>query len=216
MTELETCISELEPHFKTISLLAKLPSGKEATLYLVQCDEYVRALKVYTVLEQRGFQQMKGYIAGKFYKKSSDRKAVGKWNRYGKNLAHENWIKREYSILKRVHSLGIPAPKVYFRLSTGILMDYIGDEHSPAPKLSDLDCTQEQRMIFGSVILGYIEHLWNGGIVHGDLSPFNVLYYQGTLILIDFPQSIDIRTHPEPETYKERDRATILTWMNKK
>lgn len=148
-------------------------------------------------------------------KNRSEARAMSGGNMVGKRIAHDKWIRREYYMLEKLYSLGCSIPKVIANRKDTILMEYIGEKDTPAPRLSDVTITVDQaRKTFDS-ILENIRLFYKSGIVHGDLSEYNILYWNDTPYIIDFPQSIDIRNHPQVSEMLERDVRNVCKYFDR-
>lgn len=127
--------------------------------------------------------------------------------KYGlKEREQEILVQREFTILKRVHEQGGHVPAVYFAVLNAILMEYIGDEHQAADLLENVILEEKEVPKLWQQVVDNMQLFLKAGIVHGDLSAFNILYWQGKLSIIDFPQSEDIRKGPK---YREVLRADV-------
>lgn len=212
---LEKIIEEVEKDGQTLEIISTIKKGKEAMVYKVLLDGYVLAMKVYIDPEHRAFKKTNEYLAGKFYKTKSHGRAVAKGGKFGKKLRHENWIRREFYMLENLFQGGALVPKPIKQVQDTILMEFIGDDHTAAPRLIDVVLTKEQANAALKSILDTVKILWNCGVVHADLSPYNILWWNNTPYLIDFPQSLDTRTHPNPESILERDLRNIIKYFKK-
>lgn len=212
---LEAAISELQSKKLEVILEKRLSSGKEATVYLVSIADRLMALKVYKDSSQRSFKNNQEYLAGKYIHSPSQRKAMQQRNRFGKELMHKLWVKREFYMLKKLYDLGVKIPQPIEMTSNSILMEYLGTRDFPAPKMKDIKLSREELEIVYKQVLDDIDLMFENGIVHGDLSPFNILYWQDKPFIIDFPQSVDVRNNPNAQAILERDIKNITNWYEK-
>ncbi len=196
----------------SLELIRQLSSGKEAVVYLVSKNERLLALKVYKDFTTRSFKNNQEYLAGKHVQTPSERKAMQRKNRFGKDLMHRLWVKREFYMLKKLFNSGIDIPEPIEMTRNSILMEYIGDEGYPAPLLKDVSLSPKEALKVYKKIKKDIELMYENGIVHGDLSAFNILYWNGKPYIIDFPQSLDIRNNPNAAEILQRDRDNISKW----
>lgn len=216
MTHLQNFTTLYHDLFPELSIIRTIKSGKEAEVFLVGTpDGKFFALKVYKDPEQRTFRRTDIYTTGRFVKNRSEARAMTGGNIAGKRIAHDKWIKREYYMLQKLSSLGCLIPKVYATRKDTILMDYIGSENLPAPRLSDVILSTNQAQKAFELILENIRLFFRGGIVHGDLSEYNILYWNEQPYIIDFPQSIDVRTHPQVRELLERDVRNVCKYFEK-
>lgn len=209
---LEEALSQLRAKNIIVEVVRQLSSGKEAVVYLVSMDRKLYVLKVYKDYAIRSFKSNQVYFAGKHIGRPSERKAVAKRNKFGKNLLHRLWVKREFYLLKKLFDSGINVPEPIAMSNTAILMEYIGDEISPAPLLKNVKLSPKEAKAVYKKLIDDIDTMLENGIVHGDLSPYNVLYWQGKPYIIDFPQAVDVRNNPNWEELLERDRERVEEW----
>jgi RIO kinase 1 len=209
----EEAVKKTDGH--AITYVSDIKSGKEAVVCKVLFDGELAAMKIYKDPEQRNFTQVGAYLAGKYYKHESERKAVAKNNSFGKKLKHDNWVKREFFLLQKLHKAGANIPKPIIQLGNAIVMELIGDQSSSAPRLSDVELNGKEAQQVLDKIVGSVKLFWKEGIVHGDLSAYNVLWWKSEPYIIDFPQSVDIRNHPNPEQLLERDMQNISKYFSK-
>lgn len=198
-----------------LEVLRSLPSGKEADVYVVEWSGKLYALKVYKDYAIRSFKKDHEYLAGKYMRRPSERKAVKKRTKLGKNLISRLWVKREFYLLKKLFDAGADIPKPIEMINNAILMEYIGDEMEPAPLLKDVKLPKKEAEKIYKRILKNIDIFLKCGIVHSDLSEFNVLYWNGAIFIIDFPQAVDIRTSPNTEKMLKRDKENVEKWYRR-
>ena len=198
-----------------IEVLSNIKSGKEATVYRVMLDSQLMAMKVYKNPEERSFKNTGSYLLGKYYKKPSERRAVAKNNSFAKKLIHKNWVKREFFMLEKLFNNGAMIPKPILQVENAIFMELLGDEHTVAPRLCDIRLSNEEAKRAQDLILKNIELFWNSGIVHADLSEYNILWWKNNPYIIDFPQSVDVRTHPNSKEIFNRDLKTIMKYFSR-
>ena len=198
-----------------VEVLSNIKSGKEATVYKAVLDGSLVAMKVYKKPEERNFKNTGAYLMGKFYRRPSQRRAVAKNNKFAKKLRHENWVKREFFMLQKLFDSGANIPKPILQIDDAIFMELLGDNNAVAPRLCDIELEKsEAQKTFDSVIKS-VETFWDFGIVHADLSEFNILWWKSNPYIIDFPQSIDRRTHPNPREILDRDLRNIVKYFSK-
>lgn len=193
----------------------EVKSGKEATLYLVTWNNKDVALKVYANPEHRSFQTMSNYIAGKYHRNPSERKAVLKKAKYGRRLIHRSWVQREFHMLQKVRQAGATVPEVYECSENSILMEFIGSDGQAAPRLIDITLTKTQADQSLKLLLKDIQIFLQCGIIHGDLSPYNILWWNDKPVIIDIPQAIDIRENPNKDKILARDIFNLLQYFKK-
>ena len=179
--------------------------GKEATVLCCKAAATLGvdflALKLYKDEEFRNFRNDAGYIKGKVWDKRLLKRL--------KVVKHEIWVETEYNILVSLFDAGVRVPKPCVKINQGILMEFIGIEEEPAPLLKNAHLEREEAFRVFDQIISSLKVMLSCGVVHGDLSAFNILYNGREAIIIDFPQSIFISTHDEPFTLFERDVENI-------
>lgn len=201
-------------------VLYEVRSGKEATVYCCRgADAAGRALlaaKVYRPLEHRGFRNDAIYRTGReAILDSRDKRALANKTRHGRNVQFGTWINAEFQIMRMLHDAGADVPAVFARSGSAILMEYFGDERGAAPMLFRAALTRDAagpilRKIIDNVTLWLSNHL-----VHGDLSPYNLLYWDGRIVAIDFPQAVDARFNPAARSILGRDLENVCGYFSK-
>ncbi|MDF1496771.1 MAG: hypothetical protein P1P90_01790 [Patescibacteria group bacterium] len=198
-----------------LEIIGDLKSGKEATVYRVMLDGDLVAMKVYEDPEKRAFQNTGKYLAGKTYKKESERRAVAKGNRFAKKMQQDNWIKREFSILNKLYKLGAKIPKPILQIENAVFMELLGDMEIAAPRLCNVELSVDQAQKAYKQIMENILIFWSVGIIHADLSEYNILWWNNEAYIIDFPQCIDLRTNPNYKEILEKDIQNIVRFFSK-
>ncbi|MFH1089722.1 MAG: RIO1 family regulatory kinase/ATPase [Candidatus Uhrbacteria bacterium] len=198
-----------------IEISSVIKSGKEATVYRVFLNGEIVAMKVYKNPEERDFKNTGRYLEGKNYLRLSHRKAVAKGNRFSKKLKYENWVKREFFLLEKLYQLGAKIPKPILQVENAIFMELLGDTENVAPRLCDVELTSKEAEKAFRSIIETVLIFWNFGIVHADLSEYNILWWNKEAYIIDFPQAVDKRTHPNPSELLERDLKNITRFFGK-
>ena len=206
-------------------VLRKIKGGKEATVYLCKANPTTQTdLLVAKVYRPRQFRNLKKdylYREGRQDLDSNgdpvwdDRmlRAIHEKTAYGKELLHTSWIEYEFMALQVLHKAGADTPIPYTRGNNAILMEYIGDLDMSAPTLNDVDLsTSEARRLFQRV-LHNIELMLANNRIHGDLSAFNILYWDGEITLIDFPQTMNPEQSPNTYQIFQRDVSRICEYF---
>lgn len=198
-----------------IEVVSNIKSGKEATVYKVMLDGSLVAMKVYKKPEERNFKNTGAYLLGKYYRRPSQRRAVEKNNKFAKKLKHENWVKREFFMLQKLFDSGATIPKPILQIDDAIFMELLGDKNIVAPRICDVELEKsEAKKAFDSIPKS-VETFWDFGIVHADLSEFNILWWKFQPYIIDFPQSVDRRMHPNPREILDRDLRNIVKYFSR-
>jgi RIO kinase 1 len=178
-------------------VLQVVKSGKEATVFCCRAHPatgYERlAAKVYRPREQRGFKNDAVYHEGRVILDSRVRRAVANKSRFGRESQFSMWLGHEFGVLNALHAAGADVPRPVACAESAILMEYLGDASGPAPHLQSVELERGEAGPLFERIMENVA-LWLGcGYVHADLSPFNILYLDGAVKIIDFPQAVDPR-----------------------
>jgi RIO kinase 1 len=195
-------------------------SGKEATVYCCRgAAEFgggLVAAKLYRPLERRSFRNDAIYQTGRDAVLSSrTKRALANKSRHGRDVQYGTWINAEYQTMRMLHAAGADVPEVFSRSNGAILMEYFGDEQAAAPMLNRVTLPREQaekflRRIIDNITLWLANHL-----VHGDLSPYNLLYWEDRIVAIDFPQAVDPRINPKARLLLGRDLENVCGHFGK-
>jgi len=173
-------------------VLRQLKSGKEASVFLVQCGPQVRCAKVYKDAEQRGFHKLAEYQEGRKARGSRDARAMGKRSRHGRREQEAAWKNAEVDALYRLDAAGVRVPKPHAYYEGVLLMEVVTDaEGHVAPRLNDVAPTPEQAREWHLFLVNQIVRMLCAGVIHGDLSEFNVLLGADGPVIIDLPQAVD-------------------------
>src|SRR5271156_3253512 len=195
-------------------------SGKEATVYCCRGAAAfggdLVAAKVYRPLERRNFRNDAIYQTGRdAAMESRTRRALANKTRHGRDVQYGAWINAEFQTMRMLYAAGADVPEVFSRSNGAILMEYFGDDQAAAPMLNRVSLPREQadqflRRIIDNVTLWLTNHL-----VHGDLSPYNLLYWDGRIVAIDFPQAVDARVNPAARLLLGRDLENVCGYFVK-
>ena len=203
--------SEWVKKYPSFEVVGTIKSGKEANVWLVQIKEIPYALKVYDPMAQLSTKGQ--YTEGQWINESSLRKAVKQKTKIGKTLQQKLWTKREYYLLKKLFEQGAIVPEVFDYTDNTILMQYLGDEIGFAPRLIDIELSVSVKTQILVEIEASIKLFLDNGIVHGDLSAYNILWWDGKPWVIDFPQAVDVRHNPNWKQFYERDMQNIKKYL---
>ena len=194
-------------------VLYQLMSGKEATVYVVRSGDDTRCAKVYKEAAKRGFKQAAKYQEGRREKNSRRARAMEKGSKFGRKQAEESWQNAEVDALYRVARAGVRVPQPYGCFDGVLLMELVTDgEGEVAPRLGDVDMTAEQAREDHALMMHYIQLMLCAGIVHGDLSEFNVLVDEYGPVVIDLPQAVDAAANNNAQEMFARDVNKITDY----
>ena len=195
-------------------VLRQLMSGKEATVYVVRCGEEIRCAKVYKEANQRSFKQAASYQEGRKVKNSRQARAMEKGTRYGRKMQEEAWQNAEVDALYKLAAAGVKVPKPYICFEGVLLMDLVTDASgNAAPRLNDVELTSELALSYHAQLLHQVVLMLCVGVIHGDLSEFNILVDDEGPVIIDLPQAIDAAHNTEAGVMLERDVANLATYF---
>lgn len=188
------------------AVLRQLKSGKEASVFLVACGSHVRCAKVYKDAGQRGFHKLAEYQEGRKARGSRDTRALGRRGRQGRKLQEAQWKNAEVEALYRLSAAGVRVPRPHGVFDGVLVMALIQDEHgNPAPRLNEVEFSAEQARTWHAFMIGQIVRMLCCGLIHGDLSEFNVLVDPGGPVIIDLPQAVDAASSNNAFRMLQRD-----------
>ncbi len=174
------------------SVSRQLMSGKEATVYVVRCGDDTRCAKVYKDATQRSFRQEVDYTENRKVKNTRQARAMAKGSRFGRQAIEEAWQSAEVDALYRLAAAGVRVPTPYNFLDGVLLMELVTDaDGNAAPRLNDVAFTPEDARIAHARLIDEVVRMLCAGVVHGDLSEFNILVAGDGPVIIDLPQAID-------------------------
>jgi RIO kinase 1 len=218
-------LGDFYEHQWITDVLRRLKGGKEASVYLCRSgpaiDAPLVAAKVYRPRSLRNLKNDGQYRVGRTdldaeghaIVKDGDIHAMEKRTAYGEELRHQSWIAYEFQTLEMLHAAGAEVPKPHAMEKNAILMDYVGDLNSAAPTLNSVNLEpDEARPLFERVVHN-IDLLLSNQRIHGDLSAYNILYWEGDITLIDFPQVVPPDANPAAWTIFLRDVTRICQYF---
>ncbi|MBT6026705.1 MAG: serine protein kinase RIO [Porticoccaceae bacterium] len=187
-------------------VIGQLMSGKEATVYTVRCGAEMRCAKVYKESMKRSFKKATQYQEGRKVRNSRRARAMEKGSKYGRKQQEETWQNAEVDALYLLANAGVRVPKPYGCFDGVLLMELVTDETGGvAPRLADVSMSAEQALEDHALVMNYVVLMLCAGIVHGDLSEFNVLVDDYGPVIIDLPQAVDAAANNHAEAMLERD-----------
>ncbi len=196
-------------------VLGQLMSGKEATVYIVRCGEHIRCAKVYKEANQRSFRKAASYQEGRKVKNSRQARAMEKGSRYGRQMQEEVWQNAEVDALYRLAAAGVRVPQPHICFEGVLLMDLVVDaEGSAAPRLNDVALSEEVALEYHTLLVNQVVRMLCAGIIHGDLSEYNILVADDGPVIIDLPQAIDAAANSTAAEMLERDVNNLRTYFS--
>lgn len=174
------------------SVICQLMSGKEAQVYIVDCGGIRRCAKVFKEANKRSFKQAVQYQEGRGERSSRRGRAMAKKTRYGQQEQEAAWLNAEVQALRKLAAAGVRVPEPFSFVDGVLLMELITDaEGLSAPRLGDLDFDVDRARVCHAQVIEEVQRMLCAGLVHGDLSPFNVLVDANGPVIIDLPQAVD-------------------------
>jgi len=202
-------LQELHERGYVDELLQQLKSGKEATVYLGRGPRGLVAVKIYTDLLMRSFKNEAMYRGGRHIGDQRLQKAIDQRSRIGMSAQQLLWIEEEHRQLCALHAAGVPVPAPMGQAGRVIVMEFIGDEKGPAPRLSDLRLTEEDALEAFEQSVRNLGLILRTGRVHGDYSGYNILWCKRRAIVIDLPQVVEIESNPNASGLLWRDVGAL-------
>jgi len=197
-------------------VISQLMSGKEAQVFVVRCGTQVRCAKVYKESSKRSFKQAVQYQEGRKVKNSRTARAMGKRSRYGQQEAEQAWLNAEVDALRRLAAAGVRVPATYGFVDGVLLMDMISDaEGFPAPRLNDVTMSAEQARDFHGRLIADVVKMLCAGLIHGDLSEFNVLVSASGPVIIDLPQAVNASGNNSAAAMLLRDVENMANYFGR-
>jgi RIO kinase 1 len=174
------------------SVVRQLMSGKEAMVFVVRCGAESRCAKVYKEADKRSFRQAVDYTENRKTKNSRQARAIAKGTRFGREAQEKAWQSAEVGALFRLAAAGVRVPRPYNFHAGVLVMELVtDDEGNAAPRLNDVKLTPEIAIELHRRLIREVVRMLSAGVVHGDLSEFNVLLGADGPVIIDLPQAVD-------------------------
>ncbi len=187
-------------------VIRRLMSGKEADVYVVRCGTEIRCAKVYKEAAKRNFKQAVQYQEGRKVRNSRRARAMEKGSKFGRKQQEETWQNAEVDALYLLAGAGVRVPQPYDCLNGVLIMELITDESGEvAPRLNDVSMSAEQAIEDHALVMRDVVRMLCAGVVHGDLSEFNVLVDEYGPVIIDLPQAVDAAANNNAQTMLTRD-----------
>jgi RIO kinase 1 len=197
-------------------VLRQLMSGKEAEVYVVRCGEDTRCAKVYKEANKRSFRQNVQYTEGRKVKNSRRARAMEKGSRYGRQEQELAWRNAEADALHRLAAAGVRVPQPYNFMEGVLLMELVTDENGDAaPRLGDLALSETQARECHHTLMVQVVRMLCAGIIHGDLSEYNVLVGSDGPVIIDLPQAVDAAGNNSAGVMLRRDVDNLTAYLGR-
>ncbi len=197
-------------------VISQLMSGKEATVYVVRCGAEIRCAKIYKEANQRSFKKAVEYREGRKGRNSRRARAMEKGSRFGRKQQEEAWQNAEVDALSLLANSGVRVPKTYGCFDGILLMELITDDEGfVAPRLNDISLTSELALEDHAVVMKYVMRMLCAGVVHGDLSEFNVLVDNYGPVIIDLPQVVNAAGNNNAREIFERDVNNMTAYYGR-
>lgn len=197
-------------------VLRQLKSGKEASVYVIRCGAEMRCAKVYKDMAQRSFQKRAQYQEGRKVRGSREARAMSKSTRYGRKEQESAWKNAEVDALYRLVGVGVRVPQPFGFFNGVLLMEMVTDaDGDSAPRLGEVDLSPEVARTYHRFLIEQIVRMLCAGLVHGDLSQFNVLVGAAGPVIIDLPQAVDAAGNNGAFAMLERDVRNITETLGR-
>jgi RIO kinase 1 len=188
-------------------------SGKEAQVFLVRCGDAIRCAKVYKDVEKRSFKNAVQYQEGRKIRNSRRQRAMEKRSKFGRDQQEVVWQRAEVDALYKLADAGVRVPKAYGFFDGVLLMELITDgDGDVAPRLNDITMSAEQAVRDHATVMTYVLRMLCAGLIHGDLSEFNVLQDETGPVIIDFPQVVNASGNNNAKKMLLRDVQNITQY----
>lgn len=201
--------------------LGIVKTGKEADVFLLEravpgLDGCVLAAKRYRSADRSDFQRSHRYEEGRRLRNTRDARAVAGKSSYGRVVAAAHWASSEFSALCTAWDAGIPVPYPVQLSGTELLMEFIGDGRTAAPRLAQVRLTPAQYADAFAQVVTILGGFARSGHAHGDLSAYNLLVHEGRVVVIDLPQLVDLAANPGGIDFLHRDVVNVCTWFGRR
>ena len=198
------------------TVVRQLMSGKEATVYVVRCGDETRCAKIYKEATQRSFRQAVDYTENRKVKNTRQARAMAKGTKFGRQAQEAAWQSAEVDALYRLAAAGVRVPQP-FNFHDGVLiMELVVDaQGDAAPRLNDLVFTSEQAKAHHATLIAEVVRMLCAGLIHGDLSEFNILMAGDGPVIIDLPQAVDAAGNNHAQRMLLRDVANLRDFFGK-
>ena len=198
------------------SVVRQLMSGKEAMVFVVRCGAEARCAKVYKEADKRSFRQAVDYTENRKTKNTREARAMAKGTRFGREVQEAAWQSAEVGALFRLAAAGVRVPMPYNFHAGVLLMELVVDaEGNAAPRLNDVELTPEVAVALHARLVREVVRMLCAGIVHGDLSEFNILLGADGPVIIDLPQAVDAAGNNHAQRMLLRDVDNLRKYFGR-
>ncbi|TAF99466.1 MAG: serine protein kinase RIO [Burkholderiales bacterium] len=198
------------------TVVRQLMSGKEAMVFVVRRDDETICAKVYKEATKRSFRQAVDYTENRRVKNSREARAMAKGSKFGREIQESMWQNAEVDALYRLAAAGVRVPKPFNFHDGVLLMELVVDEHGDAaPRLNDVLFTREQALQHHQTLLVEVVRMLCAGVVHGDLSEFNILLAEDGPVIIDLPQAVDAAGNNHASRMLLRDVGNLRAFFGR-
>jgi len=197
-------------------VVRQLMSGKEAMVFVVRCGTETRCAKVYKEANKRAFRQAVDYTENRKTKNTRAARAMAKGTRFGRQVQERAWQSAEVDALYRLAAAGVRVPTPYNFHEGVLLMELVTDAlGEAAPRLNDVELTPEVARVFHRQLIKEVVRMLCAGVIHGDLSEFNILVDSVGPVIIDLPQAVDAAGNNHAARMLERDVNNLRTYFGR-
>jgi RIO kinase 1 len=198
------------------AVIRQLKSGKEASVYVVRCGTEIRCAKVYKDMAQRSFQRRAQYQEGRKVRGSRETRAMSKSTRYGRKEQEDAWKNAEVDALYKLSGAGVRVPQPFGFFNGVLIMEMVTDaDGNSAPRLGEVDLSPEVARTYHGFLISQVVRMLSSGLIHGDLSQFNVLVGSQGPVIIDLPQAVDAAGNNNGFAMLERDVTNITETLGR-
>ncbi len=197
-------------------VVRQLMSGKEAMVFVVRCGADTRCAKVYKEANKRAFRQAVDYTENRKTKNTRQARAMAKGTKFGRQSQEAAWQNAEVDALYRLAGAGVRVPKPYNFHEGVLLMELVTDaEGNAAPRLNDVEFPPEIAIKYHDTLIREVVRMLCAGVIHGDLSEFNILIGGDGPVIIDLPQAVDAAGNNHAQAMLERDVANLRNYFGR-
>ena len=198
------------------AVVRQLMSGKEAQVYVVRAGGEVRCAKVYKEADKRSFRQAVDYTENRKVKSSRQARAIAKGTKFGRESQERAWQSAEVDALYRLAAAGVRVPRPLNFHEGVLLMELVADVHgNAAPRLNDVAFTPHEARDFHARLIREVVRMLCAGVIHGDLSEFNILAGADGPVIIDLPQAVDAAGNNHAPAMLERDVGNLRDFFGR-